>query len=47
MSKVHVHSEFGKLIKQNVIIAQIPYDGPSTLGGSLRCSSQPIYREDA
>ena len=26
---------------------EIPYDGPSYLGGALRCSSQPIHRAKA
>lgn len=27
-------------------VIEIPYDGPSYLGGSLRCSSQPLVRVD-
>ena len=35
-----------ELRKHDVNVVEIPYDGLTTLGGSLRCSSQPIYRED-
>ena len=28
-------------------VVELPYDGPSFLGGALRCSSQPVYREKA
>jgi glycine amidinotransferase len=34
----------GELKKHGVNVVDIPYDGPSFLGGSLRCSSQPINR---
>ena len=27
-------------------VIEVPYDGPSYLGGSLRCSSQPLVRAD-
>ena len=27
-------------------VIEIPYDGPSYIGGSLRCSSQPLVRAD-
>ena len=27
-------------------VIEIPYDGPSYLGGTLRCSSQPLVRAD-
>lgn len=37
----------GELKKHGVNVVDIPYDGPSTLGGSLRCSSQPINRSKA
>jgi glycine amidinotransferase len=35
-----------ELRKHGVKIIEVPYDGPSFLGGSVRCSSQPVYRED-
>ena len=34
----------GELRERGVNVIEVPYDGPSFLGGSLRCSSQPIYR---
>jgi glycine amidinotransferase len=43
-----IDSRHERLIKEirrhGVNVVDIPYDGPSFLGGSLRCSSQPIYR---
>ncbi len=37
----------GEMKKHGVNVVDIPYDGPSFLGGALRCSSQPIYRARA
>lgn len=35
-----------ELRKHGVSVVEVPYDGPSFLGGSLRCSSQPVFREN-
>jgi|GEM_PF-2678140 len=35
-----------ELSKHDVNVVEIPYDALSALGGSLRCSSQPVYREE-
>ena len=37
----------GEMKKHGVNVVDIPFDGPSYLGGSLRCASQPIYRAQA
>ena len=34
----------GEIKQRGHNVIEIPYDGPSYLGGSLRCSSQPIRR---
>ncbi len=37
----------GEMKKHGVNVVEVPYDGPSYLGGALRCSSQPLYRAKA
>jgi len=37
----------GEMKKRGVNVVEVPYDGPSYLGGALRCSSQPIHRAKA
>ena len=41
------HERIIKELQANgVETIEVPYDGPSFLGGSLRCSSQPLVRAD-
>jgi len=37
----------GEMRRHGVNVVAVPYDGPSFLGGALRCSSQPVYRAKA